>query len=194
LSQDHEHAASASIETPAAVGELQEQLAAVSRERDQLRSAAAEKAELLKRIDGLSRERDELSASASALAAARDAAVADASGLKSALDAATGRAETAEAARAQLQAALDAKAGDDPLGLLWLAISQLTARGVAWLRGKIPEGHAALPWFDKAVETSQQVGCLAVRGARAFIVWAAPRAKALAERLMTEVEARLAKK
>lgn len=182
------------MDMSSAMGELQEQLAALSRERDQLRSAAAEKAELLKRIDSLSRERDEFSASLHALTAERDAAYADANGLRSALDAATRRAETAEAERAHLHATLEAKTGNDPVGLLWLAVSQLTVQGVAWLRGKIPEGHAALPWFDKTVATLQQLGCLAVRGARAFVVWATPHVKALAERLMTEVEGRLAKK
>jgi len=194
LSANQLHAVAEPADNSATVAELKKSLSAVAQERDQLRAAAGEKAELLKRIDGLSRERDDFVSRAGALSAERDALLRDSAALKSALEAASRRAETAEGDRARLLTALDAKAEYDPLFLLWQVISQKTKQGVAFVRGKIPPEHPALPWFDKTIETVTQLGCLAVRGSIALISWATPRAKALAERLWSEAQTRLAKK
>ncbi|HYA80356.1 MAG TPA: hypothetical protein VED87_05455 [Methylocystis sp.] len=209
MSQEHESGVSEPhADASAAVAELQRQLAAVSnerdqlanerhqlaRERDQLRSAATEKAELLRRLDGLSRERDQLSGRVEVLTGERDSHVADRSRLSGELSTAASRAETAEAAFAKVSAELAALSQTDPLLQLWTAVSKLTTQGVAWVRGKIPADSPALPWFDKFIATVTQIGCLVVTNGWAFIKWATPQVTALAQKLVKEAEARLAKK
>ena len=209
LSQENESGVSEPhADASAALAELQRQLAAVSHERDQLaheryqlaherdqlRSAASEKAELLRRLDGLSRERDQLSAQVGSLTGERDDHAADRSRLNGELSAAARRAETAEAAHAKVCAELAALTQTDPLLQLWTAVSKLTAQGVAWVRGKIPPESPALPWFDKTIETVTALGCFVVTQGWAFIKWATPQVTELAQKLMKEAEARLAKK
>ena len=86
----------------------------------------------------------------------------------------------------------------EPAEVLWALVTERTKTGLAFLRGKIPENHPALAWFDKTVEIATQLGCLAVKGCVALARWIRdtgwPLAKELAAKLMSEVEARLAKK
>ncbi len=134
-----------------------------------------------------SRENDALQAQSNSLAAERDR-------LAAALQEATRRAGAAEAELARLRSGAAAASVGGLATLLWALLAQQTNAGVAWLRSKIPADHPGLKWFDWTVETTTQLGCQAIRLSAAFLQWATPRAKALAEKLVNEVQARLAKK
>ncbi len=64
---------------------------------------------------------------------------------------------------------------EDPWGVLWRAVSQITGDWVPWLRAKIPRGSPLLPWFDRAVELAKAVGRLAWKWGKAFFEWVKPR-------------------
>jgi len=173
-------------------------LATAVREREEFRSAANAKAELLHRIDSLTQERDALAQAHREKHIEREGLLAERQQATVELDATRAQRDHAQAERDRLKgdlATLRAQiAAEDPFEQLWTAISRLAAQGVAWVRGKIPEGHPALPWYDWTVSTVQEIGCFAVRGLRDLAVWAAPQVTALGKKLMTEVETRLAKK
>ncbi len=170
------------------VGELREQLKAVTAERDR---HLFEKSEIVEKANVISRERDELRQRLATATTERDRLASEAS------SAARAAKEAADEI-ARLRRAVESAPSADPAEALWSLITQKTKQGVAFLRGKIPENSPALPWFDKTIEIVTRVGCLAVKAGVAFGQWARaeglPRAKELAAKLATEVEARLAKK
>jgi chromosome segregation ATPase len=177
---------------------LQAQLKSLTADRDR---QAFEKSEIIERANSISRERDDFrqrleaaTAERASLASERDRLVNEAAAASRALADATKRAEEAGAEVARLRGALEAGPNADPLLLLWEVVSQKTKAGVAFLRSKIPENHPALPWFDTIVETATRLGCLAVNASVAFAKWAVPQVKVLSAKLLSEVEARLAKK
>jgi hypothetical protein len=181
---------------------LQEQLKSVSADRDR---QAHEKAEIVEKANAISRERDDFRSRLSAETAARERLASDFSRLTQELDTthrslseAQRRADEAGAEAAALRKRLEAGPGNDPLLLLWEVIQQKTKAGVAFLRSKIPPNHPALPWFDQTVEVLTKLGCLTVRLTVAFVKWlqaeGLPRAKELCQKLLAEIETRLAKK
>ncbi len=178
------------------------QLKSLAAERDR---EAFEKSEIVEKANTISRERDDLRAKLNSETAQRERLASENSRLTAEVSAATRslaettrRADAAAAEVASLRKAIEAGLGNDPLALLWEAAKQKTGAGLAFLRSKIPANHPALPWFDKTVEVSTKLGCLAVRFVVAFAKWlkaeGLPRAKVLADKLLAEVETRLAKK
>ncbi len=195
MSEDHQDAPSIQEDHPAVVtADLSGQLAAVTRERDELRSAANEKAELLKRIESLSRERDDFMGRVGALSAERDSLAAELTKSKRAVEDATRRAENASAEHDKLLAALNSKAEYDPLFLLGQVLEQKSKQAVAFVRSKIPAEHPALPYFDKTVETIGVVSTFVARNAVAFVKWAIPHVVAATQWSIAEVQKLLAKK
>lgn len=168
--------------------EIVERANAISRERDDLRqrlaAATAEHGELRQRLDAVAAESDRLAA--------------EAAGATRALAEAAHRAEESAKEILGLRHAIETAPSAEPLEVLWALARQKTTAGVAFLRSKIPENHPALGWFDNTIEIATQLGCLAVRAGVALAQWTRdwvwPRAKQLAVRLSSEVEARLAKK
>jgi hypothetical protein len=181
---------------------LQDQLKSISADRDR---QAFEKAEIIEKANSISRERDDFRSRLAAETAERERLGSENARLASDIDStrrslseAQRRAEEASAEAANLRKLLEAKPGNDPLVLLWEVVRQKTTAGVAFLRSKIPANHPALPWFDKTVEVLTRLGCLAVRLTVAFAKWlqaeGLPRAKALSQKMLAEIETRLAKK
>lgn len=181
---------------------MQEQLKSVSADRDR---QAFEKAEIVEKANAISRERDDFRSRLATETAARERLAADNYKLTAELDSALRsaaeaqrRADESGAEAANLRKRLEAGPANDPLLLLWEVIQQKTKAGVAFLRSKIPPNHPALPWFDQTVEVLTKLGCLAVRLTVAFVKWlqaeGLPRAKELSQKLLAEIETRLAKK
>jgi len=192
---------------------LDAQLEAVTAERDR---HAKDKIELITKASALSRELDaaraQLASAAeekdraiSAVAAERDGAAADRDRLRAELasvhdarEKAAALATQATAEVAYLKDRLAAAGSPDPLVVLADFLREKTKAGVAWTRTKIPEGHPALPWFDRTVEGVATAGrlsadflrWLAPRLVEAY-QWAKPRALQLYAKAKSEIEARI---
>jgi hypothetical protein len=177
--------------TRADVVGLQEQLKAVTAERDR---NAYEKSEIIAKANAFSKERDDLRERLTAVVTERERLVAEKANALSKVEEAGRQADAAAVEIARLGRMIDAAPSMDPAVLLWELASRKTRAAVAWVRAKIPEGHPALPWFDRTVETVTKVGCIAVKTADSFVRWAIPKLVELGKRLKSEVEARLAKK
>lgn len=172
---------------------LDAQLEAVTAERDR---HAKDKFELIAKASALSKDLDaaraELAAATqekenavAAVAVERDGAAAHRDRLSAELDAlraelaaAHGAREKAAALAAQasseiayLKDRLAAAGSPDPLVVLADYAREKTKLAVAWTRAKIPEGHPALPWFDRTVEGVATAGRLTGD----FLRWLAPR-------------------
>jgi len=174
---------------------LQEQLKSVAAERDR---HAFEKSEIVAKANAISRERDELRQRLAAAATERDRLASEAADAARALAEAGRRAEESAKEILGLRHIIETSPSAEPAEILWALVTERTKAGLAFLRGKIPENHPALAWFDKTVEIATQLGCLAVKASVALAQWIRdtgwPLAKQLAAKLMSEVEARLAKK
>ncbi len=174
---------------------MQEQLKSVAAERDR---HAFEKSEIVAKANAISRERDELRQRLAAAATERDRLASEAADAARALAEAGRRAEESAKEILGLRHIIEASPSAEPAEVLWALVTERTKAGLAFLRGKIPENHPALGWFDKTVEIATQLGCLAVKASVALAQWIRdtgwPLAKQLAAKLMSEVEARLAKK
>ena len=192
---------------------LDAQLEAVTAERDR---HAKDKIELITKASALSRELDaaraqlasaaeEKDTAISAVAAERDGAAADRDRLRAELasvhdarEKAAALATQATAEVAYLKDRLAAAGSPDPLVVLADFLREKTKAGVAWTRTKIPEGHPALPWFDRTVEGVATAGrlsadflrWLAPRLVEAY-QWAKPRALQLYAKAKSEIEARI---
>lgn len=173
------------------LAELQEKLKRAIAECDR---HVAEKAEVLGIADAVSREREDLRQRLAGLSEERDRLFAEAAQLKEHLSHAAGKAEAAALEAANYAKELASKHSADSLQVIWGVAQKETKVGLAFLRSKIPEGHPGQKWFDVAVDTATEVGCLAVQGAVAFVKWATPRVKELVVKLLAEAEQRLAKK
>lgn len=197
LSDDHElpQAAPAPAAPVVNIGELQEQLKSVAVERDR---HAFEKSEIVAKANAISRERDELRQRLAAIGTERDRLASEAADAARSLAEAVRRAEESAKEALGLRQIIESAPSTDPAKVLWALITERTKAGLAFLRGKIPENHPALAWFDKSVEILTNLGCLAVKASVALARWTRdtgwPLAKDLAAKLMSEVEARLAKK
>ena len=174
---------------------MQEQLRSVAAERDR---HAFEKSEIVAKANAIARERDELRQRLAAATTEQDRLVSEAADAARALAEAGRRADESAKEILALRRAIDSAPSAEPAEVLWALITERTKTGLAFLRGKIPENHPALAWFDKTVEFATQLGCLAVKGCVALARWTRdtgwPLAKQLTAKLMSEVEARLAKK
>ncbi len=174
---------------------MQEQLKSVAAERDR---HAFEKSEIVAKANAISRDRDELRQRLAAATTERDRLAGEAADAARALAEAGRRAEESAKEISGLRHIIATAPSVEPTEVLWALITERTKTGLAFLRGKIPENHPALAWFDKTVEIATQLGCLAVKGCVALARWTRdtgwPLAKELAAKLMSEVEARLAKK
>ena len=174
---------------------MQEQLKSVAAERDR---HAFEKSEIVAKANAISRDRDELRQRLAAATAEHDRLASEAADAARALAEAGRRAEESAKEISGLRHIIATAPSVEPTEVLWALITERTKTGLAFLRGKIPENHPALAWFDKTVEVATQAGCLAVKGCVALARWTRdtgwPLAKELAGKLMSEVEARLAKK
>ncbi|HEY8063237.1 MAG TPA: hypothetical protein VIF40_00735 [Methylosinus sp.] len=199
---------------------LDAQIEAIKAERDR---HASDKIELITKASALSKDLDaaraQLAAAAeekdvavSAAVAERDGAAAHRDRLSAELDAL--RAELASAHGAKEKAAalaahasaeigylkerLAAAGSPDPLVVLADYAREKTIAAVAWTRAKIPEGHAALPWFDRFIEAATTAGrmtasflrWLAPRLVEAY-QWAKPRVLELYAKAKSEIETRL---
>ncbi|PWB95503.1 hypothetical protein [Methylosinus sporium] len=172
---------------------LDAQLEAMTAERDR---HAKDKIELITKASALAKDleavRAELAAATeekdravSAVAGERDGAVlhrdrlsAELDALRAELSAAHGAKEKAAVLAAQASAEiaylkdrLAAAGSPDPLVVFCDYAREKTIAAVAWTRAKIPEGHAALPWFDRIVEATATAGRLTA----SFLRWLAPR-------------------
>ena len=172
---------------------LDAQLEAIKAERDR---HASDKIELITKASALSKELDaahaQLSAAAeekdkavSAVVAERDGAAAHRDRLSAELDALRAELASAHGARekaavlaaqasteiAYLKERLAAAGSPDPLIVFADFAREKTIAAVAWTRAKIPEGHAALPWFDRFIEAATTAGKLTA----SFLRWLAPR-------------------
>ncbi len=167
----------------------------VAAERDR---HAFEKSEIVAKANAISRDRDELRQRLAAATTERDRLAGEAADAARALAEAGRRAEESAKEISGLRHIIATAPSVEPTEVLWALITERTKTGLAFLRGKIPENHPALAWFDKTVEIATQLGCLAVKGCVALARWTRdtgwPLAKELAAKLMSEVEARLAKK
>ena len=174
---------------------MQEQLKSVAAERDR---HAFEKSEIVAKANAISRDRDELRQRLAAVTTERDRLAGEAADAARALAEAGRRAEESAKEISGLRHIIATAPSVEPTEVLWALVTERTKTGLAFLRGKIPENHPALAWFDKTVEIVTQLGCLAVKGSVALARWTRdtgwPLAKELAAKLMSEVEARLAKK
>jgi hypothetical protein len=174
---------------------LQEQLKSVVAERDR---HAFEKSEIVQKANAISRERDDLRRLLAAATTERDRLASEAASAARSLKEAVSRAEESAKEILGLRRAVETAPSTEPVEVLWALVTKQTKAGVAFLRSKIPENHPALGWFDKTVEIATKLGCLAVKGSVALAQWVCatgwPRAKELAAKLISEVEARLAKK
>ncbi|OAI22660.1 hypothetical protein A1351_03990 [Methylosinus sp. R-45379] len=199
---------------------LDAQLEAMTAERDR---HAKDKIELITKASALSKEletaRAELSAAAEEKAKAVAAAIAEHEGvvahrdrlsaeldaLRAELSAAHGAKEKAAVLAAQASAEiahlkdrLAAAGSPDPLVVLADYAQEKLKLAVAWTRSKIPEGHAALPWFDRIVEGAATAGRLSAEFLRWLAPrlveayqWAKPRALELYAKAKSEIETRL---
>ncbi|HEY8070662.1 MAG TPA: hypothetical protein VIE47_01685 [Methylocystis sp.] len=167
----------------------------VAAERDR---HAFEKSEIVAKANAISRDRDELRQRLAAATVERDRLASEAADAARALAEAGRRAEESAKEILGLRHIIATAPSVEPTEVLWALVTERTKAGLAFLRGKIPENHPALAWFDKTVEVATQVGCLAVKGCVALARWTRdtgwPLAKELTAKLMSEVEARLAKK
>jgi len=170
---------------------LQEHLRAAKAERDR---QIFEKNEIINKANAASKERDEVRARLDQTAAERDRLAAEKGDAARRADETARRLEEAMGEIARLRNAIEAAPSADPLVLVWQVASQRVKQAGAWTRSKIPADSPLLPWFDWVVETVAKLGCLAIGAADKFLRWAVPRAIDLGKRLLTEVEARLAKK
>ncbi|WP_159728672.1 hypothetical protein [Methylosinus sp. Ce-a6] len=199
---------------------LDAQLEAVTAERDR---HAKDKIELITKASALSRELDaaraqlasaaeEKDRAVSAVSVERDGAAADRDRLRAELDALRAELASANGARekaaalatqvtaeiAYLKDRLAAAGSPDPLVVLTDYAREKTKLAIAWTRAKIPEGHPALPWFDRTVEGVATAGrlsadflrWLAPRLVEAY-QWAKPRALQLYAKAKSEIEARI---
>jgi hypothetical protein len=171
--------------------DLQEKLKRAAADADR---HAAEKSEVLRMADAASRERDELAQRVGLLGEERDRLSAEAETLRNALNRATGRIEEALREAGRLAQELASHRSANSLEVIWAVARKETNAGLAFLRSKIPEGHAALKWFDLAVEWTYALGAFAVESSVAFVKWATPVAKELSAKGLAEVERLLAKK
>jgi hypothetical protein len=184
---------------------LQEELRLARADRDR---QAFEKGEIVTRANGFARERDVMADRVAAANAERDRILDEKNAESSRADAAETRAAEAEARIVETRRRLDAAEEEvsrlraqiasappkQPLELLWLVLCDETRAAVAWVRSRIPADSPLLPWYDKAIETTQRIGCEAIRLAGVFYDWAKPRAISLFHRGKAELEARLGKK
>lgn len=197
LSDEHEtHEAAPAAAAPAVnVAELQEQLKSVAAERDR---HAFEKSEIVQKANAIARERDEARQLLALATKERDRLAGEASDAARALKEAALRAEDSAKEILGLRQAIETAPSAEPIEVLWALVTKQTQAGLAFLRGKIPQNHPALGWFDKTVDIATQLGCLAVKTSIALAQWARdkgwPLAKQLAAKLASEVEGRLAKK
>lgn len=174
---------------------MQEQLKSVAAERDR---HAFEKSEIVEKANAIARERDELRQRLAAVTTERDRLASEASDVARSLAEAVRRAEESAKEILGLRHKIETAPSAEPAEVLWALVTERTKAGLAFLRGKIPENHPARDWFDKTVEIATQLGCLAVKASVALAQWICetgwPRAKELTAKLLSEVEARLAKK
>jgi hypothetical protein len=192
---------------------LDTQLKEITAERDR---HAADKLELITKASALSKELDAARAQLATVSAERDdlrrkrdAAVAERDAAAAARDEAAAErdrlvAEAAAASQenARLSEKLASAAGKpDPVEVFIDLATEKTKALVAWTRSKIPADSAALPWFDRTVETTTKAGCIAVKTTRDVSRWLAPRlaeaygwAKPRALELYAKAKAELAKK
>lgn len=170
---------------------LQEQLKAVTAERDR---NAFEKSEIIAKANAFAKERDELREKLTAAVTERERLATEQAGSAGKAEETQRRLDQAQAEVSRLREAVDAVPSENPAVVLWRWLSKQTRALVVWTRAKIPEGHAALPWFDRTVETVTRVGCMALTTAEKLICWGTPRLVELGKRLKSEVETRLAKK
>ncbi len=177
--------------TRAEVVGLQEQLKAVTAERDR---NVYEKSEIIAKANAFSKERDDLRERLAVVVAERECLATEKAAALRQGEEAGRQADAAAVEIARLGRMIETAPSMDPAVLLWELVSRRTSAAVAWVRAKIPEGHPALPWFDRTVETVTKVGCIAIKTADSFVRWAIPKIVELGKRLMREVETRLAKK
>ena len=174
---------------------MQEQLKSVAAERDR---HAFEKSEIVAKANAIARDRDELRQLLASITTERDRFAGEAADAARALAEAGRRAEESAKEILGLRQIIETTPSTEPAEILWALITERTKAGVAFLRGKIPENHPALAWFDKTVEIATKLGCLAVKASVALVQWTRetgwPLAKELTAKLVSEVEARLAKK
>ncbi len=194
--EDHEDPSNSPLAAAVAaanalIAELQEKLKRAMADADR---HAADKAEVLRMADAASRERDELAHRVGLLGEEKDRLSAEAETLKSALNHAAARAEEALAEAGRLAQELARQNPTDSLEVLWGVVCKETKAGVAFVRSKIPEGHAGLKWFDLTVEWLHTIGSFAVESTVAFVKWATPVAKDLWAKGLVELEKLLAKK
>jgi hypothetical protein len=173
------------------IAALQEQLKTVTAERDR---NLFEKNEIINKANAASRERDDARAKLAETGVERDRLAAEKAEAARKAEETARRLDEAQAEVARLRGVIDAAPSADPAVLLWQLIRQRTKACVAWTRSKIPADSPMLPWFDRTVETVTKLGCLAIQTTDKFIRWALPRLIDLGKRLISEVEARLAKK
>jgi hypothetical protein len=139
-----------------------------------------EKADIVKRANSFADERDEARLKLAAAEKERDRLAEERADVaRRAADAASRAASVGEQLE-ELRRTLASKPDADSLAALWAIVQTLATKytkiALAWLRGKIPPDHPALPWFDRVVETATSVGCLALNASCAFVGWAKPQA------------------
>ena len=110
------------------VGELREQIKAVTAERDR---HLFEKSEIVEKANAISRDRDELRQHLAAATTERDRLASEASSASRA-------AESADEI-ARLRRAVESSPSADPAELLWTLAAQKTKEGVAFLRSRFPK-------------------------------------------------------
>lgn len=153
-----------------------------------------EKSEIIAKANAFSKERDDLRERLAVVVAERESLATEKAAALRRGEEAGRQADAAAVEIARLGRMIEAAPSMDPAVLLWELASRKTRAAIAWVRAKIPEGHPALPWFDRTVETVTKVGCIAIKTADSFVRWAIPKVVELSKRLMSEVETRLSKK
>ncbi|PWB81891.1 MAG: hypothetical protein C3F11_13760 [Methylocystaceae bacterium] len=189
---------------------------AVAAERDR---HAADKIELIVKVNAQSKELDGLYEQLAAVTAEHDslrlesnAIIAERDSLRLQLDSASAERDSAAAATARvaeenerLRNQIASASAPDPAVVIVDFASEKTKALVAKARAAIPADSPALPWFDRTVSALTTAGCVTVEVTRETArwlaprikeayAWAAPRTRELYAKAKTELDAKLAKK